>query len=148
MKASTRWILIIVGLLVGNLAMMGVLVAASSSNRPEIIPAYYDRAVAYDRELDDAERSRHLGWHANATLAADGVSVEVRDRAGARISDAKVSVVGFQRAYANDGLDLALVATGDSYRARRALRPGIYDLQIRVERAGVEFVARQTLELK
>jgi nitrogen fixation protein FixH len=128
--------------------MMGVLVAASSSSRPEIIPAYYDRAVAYDHELDEAERSRHLGWHATATLATDGLVVEVTDRAGAPITDAKVSIVGFQRAYASEALDLALVATGGNYRARRALRAGVYDLQIRVDRAGVEFVARQTVELK
>lgn len=148
MKAGTRWGVFVVGLLLGNVAMVGVLIVASSTNRPEVIPGYYDRAAAYDHELDDAERSRDLGWHATATLAADGVAVEVRDRAGLRIEDAKVSVTGFQRAFANDPLDLALVGSGGSYRARRELRTGVYDLQIAVERAGSRFVARQTTELK
>lgn len=148
MKAGARWGLFVVGLLVGNVVMVAVLIIASSTHRPEVIPAYYDRAAAYDHELDDAERSRALGWQAVATLATDGVAVEVRDRAGVRIEDAKVSVTGFQRAYANDPLDLALVGNGGSYRARRELRLGVYDLQIAVERAGTRFVARQTTELR
>lgn len=148
MKAGTRWTLIIVGLLAGNVAMVGVLIVASATHRPEVIPAYYDRAVAYDHELDDAERSRSLGWQATATLTSDGVAVEVRDREGVRINDAKVSVTGFQRAHASDRLELALVGTGGSYRARHELRDGVYDLQIAVERAGTRFVARQTTELR
>ena len=148
MSAKARWVLIIVGLLVGNVAMMVVLVVASSSSRPAIIPGYYDRAVAYVDELDDAERSRELGWQAGATLAVDGITVEVRDRAGERIADARVSLTGIQRAHASESLDLALVAIDGGYRARHALRHGVYDLQILVERAGQRFVSRQTVELR
>lgn len=148
MSAATRWTLIILVLLVGNVAMMGVLVAASSTNRPEIIPGYYDRAVAYDHELDDAERSRALGWTTAATLTRDGIAVDVRDRAGARISDAKVSITGFQRAHAAEALDLGSVVKDGRYLAARTLRAGVYDLQIVVERAGVRFVGRQTVELR
>ncbi len=148
MTAARRWTIVILGLLLGNVATMGVLVVASSSNRPEIIPGYYDRAVAYDHELDDAERSRELGWQTTVTLARDGITVGVRDRGEVRIADAKVSVTGFQRAYAADALDLAMVSTGGTYRASRELRAGVYDLQIVVERAGARFVGRHTVELR
>jgi len=140
--------MIVVGLLLGNVAMMVVLIVASSSNRPEIIPQYYDRAVAYDTELDEAAHSREIGWQATATLANDGITVEVVDRSGGPIADARVAVSGFQRAHAAEALDLALVPTDGGYRARRDLRAGVYDLKIKVERDGSTFVARQTVELR
>lgn len=148
MSAATRWTLVIVGLLVGNVAMMGVLIAASTSSRPAIIPEYYDRAVAYDRELDDAERSRTIGWQVKVTLGRDDLEVELRTRDGARIPDARVSLAGFQRAHASERFELALVATDGTYRARRELRLGVYDVEIVVERGGERFVARQTLEVR
>lgn len=146
MSAATRWTLVIVGLLVGNLAAMAALIVSSSTNRPQLIPAYYDRAVAYNDELDDAERSRRLGWQATASILDGRLDVKMRDASGALLRDARIHVVGVSRARAAARFDIALDANGRS--SEQLGSTGVYDLEVSATRGGDRFVARIVVEAR
>lgn len=148
MSAAAKWTLIIVGLLVGNGVAMGALIFAASSDRVQIIPAYYQRAVAYDGELDAAEDSRRLGWYVTATI--DGtLVVEARDPFGLPISGARVRVAGFQRARAAARFELALAETMPGrYQIAGAWERGVHDLVVTVIRGADTFVARLVAEAR
>jgi nitrogen fixation protein FixH len=147
-KPGTRWILIVVGLLVGNVAMMGVLIAASSSSRPAIIPAYYDRAVAYNGELADADASRKLGWQATATIEQGRLSVHASDASGAAVRDARVHVIGVPRAQATARFERQLTGTAGLYVVDHRGATGVHDLEVHIERGTDHFVARLVVEAR
>lgn len=147
MSAATRWTLIIVGFLGGSVIMMGVLIAASTSNRPAIIPGYYDRAVAYDGELAAAEASRR--WNVTATIESGRVVVTARDFDGKPITHAKVRVTGVPRARASARFEYGLDELGDgSYTIAHAGTVGVHDLEIWIERDGIRALARSVAEMK
>lgn len=150
MSPGTRWILIIVGLLVGNVVMMGVLVAASTSSRPAIIPGYYDRAVAYNGELEAAAVSRQLGWQVSATLEAGHLTVTARDVTGAPIRGARVRVIGVPRARASARFEIALAEAPEvrRYIGSHAGPSGLHDLEVHLDRGGDHFLARLVVEAR
>lgn len=148
MSPGTRWILIIVGLLVGNVAMMGVLVAASSSSRPAIIPGYYDRAVAYNGELEAAQTSQQLGWQVTATIEHGRLVVRARDATGAAIRDARVRVIGVPRARASARFEDTLTRGTDHYAVDHAGPTGVHDLEVHIERDTAHFVAHLVVEAR
>jgi nitrogen fixation protein FixH len=126
MRSGMKWILAIVGLLVGNLIAMIVLVVSAHGDRVQVIPEYYDRAVNYDREIDQAEKNRELGWQVKARW--DGkVVVDVRDRDGRALV----------------GADIEAQATP---RTPGQLR-GVHDVAITVTRGGDRFFDRTTVEV-
>jgi hypothetical protein len=131
---ATKWILAIVGLLAGNVVAQGVLIAASHHGSSQVIPAYYEKAVHYDDQLDQAARNARLGWPIVA--AAEGTAITV---AGAP-AGATITVTGYPRAHA----DRTFVFTG-----ARAPSPahGWLDLTITVERGVDRFVQHQSLEV-
>lgn len=133
MNPTTKWILAIVGLLAGNMVAMGVLIAASHNGASQVIPQYYDKAVHYDDQIDQAKRNARLGWPVGAVVQGDTLVVT-----GAP-DGATVHVTGYPRAHANRTFALA---------GARAPLPahGILDLTISVDRNGDHFVQRQTLE--
>jgi nitrogen fixation protein FixH len=126
MSSGMKWILAIVGLLVGNLIAMVVLVVSAKGDPAQVIPEYYDRAVHYDREIDQAEKNRELGWQVRARW--DGkVVIDVRDRDG----------------YALVGAEVQALATP---RTPGQLR-GVHDVAIIVTRGDDRFVDRTTVEV-
>ena len=70
MTPAMRWWLVIAGLLAGNAIAMVLLAVIASDGGTQVIPAYYDRAVHFDDEIDRASASRALGWHAEVAIAA------------------------------------------------------------------------------
>src|SRR5215831_15723992 len=100
MTPRLRWIVAIAGLLAGNVIAMIILALVATSGGTQVIPAYYDRAVHYDDELDRAAASRALGWHAEVAIAAGAIDVTVSDGAGHAVDGARVHVSGYQRAHA------------------------------------------------
>lgn len=150
MNAATKWMIAIVALLGGNLLAMVYLAVVASNGDTQIIPAYYEQAVNYDQAIDEAARSRALGWSAAAGVSAGTIEVMVRDAAGAELGDARVRVEGYQRAHADERLALDLVEVGGGrYRAPLAAgRLGWHDLLIIVERAGHRFTQRAAVEAR
>jgi nitrogen fixation protein FixH len=139
--ATLRWTLIIVGLLVANALAMGFLVMASSTSPPRVIPDYYAKAAAYDTQIDQAATNRALGWRVEVQ---PGLAIDLRDRDGAPIDDARVRVVITPRAQLT-GTALELVAAGGGRYAVAHEARGLETLAIVVERGGERFTARATL---
>ena len=134
MSPTTKWIVAIVGLLGGNMIAMGVLIAASHDGGSQVIPAYYDKAVHYDDQIDQAARNARLGWPISASIDRDALVIT-----GAP-AGAEIHVTGYARAHADRVFALA---------GPRAPLPahGVLDLTITVDRGGDHFVQHQALEV-
>lgn len=147
MNATTRWILIVVGLLVSNAIAMGFLVLASSTSRAEVIPDYYAKAATYDTVIEQGEKNRALGWRIDR-LAVDGeLALDVHDAKGAPLDGARVRVMVMARANGRvTEIDLLPHGEGRYVAAHRAT--GVEDLAITVDRGGERFTARVTVECR
>jgi len=147
-SASTKWIIAIVVLLVGNIAAMAILATVASVTSPDIVPDYYERAARYDDAIDEAARSTALGWSADVRLARASIEVDVREKGGAPLDGALVRVSGYPRAHAKRTIEATLVASGHgTYRAALpATAIGVHDLTVVVERRGERFSAPATVE--
>jgi hypothetical protein len=131
--ATTKWIVAIVGLLAGNVIATIVLIAASHHGGSQVIPAYYDKAIHYDDQIDQARRNTQLGWAIAAKLDGGAIVIE-----GAP-AGATVAVTGYPRAHADRSFALA---------GERLPLPahGILDLTITVDRGADHFVQQQVLD--
>jgi nitrogen fixation protein FixH len=153
MSPGLRWILIVIGLLVGNVVAVVVLItAAGPATADRVMPDYYERAAHFDDVIADADASARLGWRIETTLAGDTLTVRVRDAAGAPVSRARVGVTGYPRAHAAATIALPLLerdAAGEPgvYRvAIGAPRRGWWDLTVRADRGVEGYVARVAVE--
>lgn len=146
MSARRNWTLAIIGLLGGNLISMGIIAFIAHRDQAQIIPAYDVQAANYDREIDEAERSRAIGWSASAALLAGVVEVRVVDANGVALGDARVRVRGYPLAHAVDRIDIELLALGGGLYQAPLRAAGRYDLTIHVDRAGVQFSQRAAVE--
>ncbi|HUJ56936.1 MAG TPA: FixH family protein [Kofleriaceae bacterium] len=141
MTAKTRWVGIIIGLLVGNVCATSGLIAASQHGASRVIPSYYERALRYDDQLDQAARSAALAWHVELALTPAGIRVVGRDRDGHALRGARVRITAAPRAPGLPGFELALVeVAGGDYRAPLFVAPGWYDATVTVERGDSRFV--------
>jgi nitrogen fixation protein FixH len=141
MNATVRWILIVVGMLVANALAMGYLVLASSTSRADVIPDYYVKSTKFDQEIDQAAKNRVLGWRVEATA---GMTLDIRDAAGAPITGARVHVSAMARATGHRA-ELDLVERDGRYVATHRVH-GLEDLAIVVERGGERFTAHAIVE--
>ncbi len=134
MSPTTKWILAIVGLLGGNVIAMIILIAASHDGGSQVIPAYYDKAVHYDDQIDQAARNAKLGWPVAAAVDHDALVIT-----GAP-AGADIHVTGYARAHADRTFALA---------GPRAPLPahGWLDLTITVARGADLFIQHQALEV-
>ncbi|HEY5934073.1 MAG TPA: FixH family protein [Kofleriaceae bacterium] len=145
MTAKARWIIAIVGLLVGNVIAMGVLVA-SARGGAQVIPDYYERALQHDRVIEEANLSSRRGWHVDAELTRDGIAVEVHDASGTPISG-RVRVSGYPRARAVNTFDVELHQVGPGrYRAARLNARGWHDLEITIDTPDARDLQRTSAE--
>lgn len=149
MRPHRTWGLAIAGLLGGNVIAMTVLAVTASNGGTQVIPAYYDKAAHYDDELDRARASRALGWHAHAVTSGGAIEVVIVDAAGRPIDGAEVRVTGYQRAHADELLDVTLAAAGDGhYRGELCDRRGWHDLTVLAERAGARYAQHVAIEVR
>ncbi|HEU4734764.1 MAG TPA: FixH family protein [Kofleriaceae bacterium] len=150
MTPRRSWLLAIAGLLAANVIAMVVLAVAANDGATQVIPAYYDKAAHYDDELDRAEASRRLGWHAEVSIANGAIDVVMSDASGAPVDGATVRVTGYQRAHAAEALDLALPASqpGGHYRGPVGSRPGWHDLTVSAERGGARYLQHVAIEAR
>lgn len=148
MTATVRWLVIIVGLLVGNALAMTFLIVASSTNRVHVIPNYYAKAVRHDDVIDEDRRNRALGWTIAVTPAASSLAVIVRDATGALLDGATVRATLVPRARAERRYELALrEASSGRYVGHGVESSGFHDAELVVERAGHRFTQHALVEL-
>jgi nitrogen fixation protein FixH len=151
LDAGHRWILIVIGLLAGNvLAVVILITAAGPASADRVLPRYYERAAEFDGLLAEEAASTALGWTARTTIAGTGVEIRLVDGAGAPIAGARVDVTGFHRAHAGAAVELALGEDAAGvYRAELpAARPGWWELTVRGTRGHDGFVSRVAVEAR
>lgn len=148
MSSGTKWILIIIGLLVGNVLAMGVLIAAAHTGGSHVLPQYYDRAVHYDDRIDQEARNRALAWQIGASIERGVMTVTARDRAGAPLEGATVKIEGLERARdaRQIGGELSPTRAGE-YRGTVGGH-GWIDLTIAIDRGGDRYVHQLALEAR
>ena len=149
MKARTAWVSAIIGLLAANVGASGVLIFASHDGGSQVIPNYYERALEYDRTIDQETADRALGWRVGVAAAGGIVTVTVADRGGAPLSGAAVQVHGYPRTHADETVDASLVAHGAGvYVAPVLRRTGWHDLTVAVRRGTQVFVEHESVEAR
>jgi nitrogen fixation protein FixH len=148
MTAGMKWLLAIAGLLSANVIAMVVLTVVANNGTTQVIPAYYDKAVHYNDELDRSATSRALGWHADVAIAGGAIDVVVADASGAAIDGAHVRVTGYQRAHAGEPVDVVLAATGGGHYHGQAARRGWHDLTVIAERDGEQYTQNVAVEAR
>ena len=148
MTAGMKWLLAIAGLLAANVIAMVVLTVVAHHGTSQVIPAYYDKAVHYNNELDRSATSRALGWHAEVAIAGGAIDVAVADASGAALDGARVRVTGYQRAHADDTVDVVLAATGRGHYRGPAARRGWHDLTVIAERDGAQYTQHVAVEAR
>lgn len=146
MNAATRWILAIVALLAANLIAMSLLIAAAGSERSRVLPDYYERAVHFDRTIDQIARNASLGWQVDARLAANALTIVVRDRAGVPVRGAQVEIEAMSRA--RGVVDTARATPTETAYLVQARWSGLHDVTIRITHGSNVYVAQHTLEAR
>jgi len=147
MSAKTKWVVAIVGLLVGNVLAMMVLIVAAHTGGSRVLPSYYDQAVHYDDRIDEDARDRQLAWQVDVRIERGIVSVTARDASGRPVAGARVSVDGVERARARSITGALAETRAGEYRAELG-GAGWIDLVIAVERGGDRFVRRLAIEAR
>jgi nitrogen fixation protein FixH len=143
-----KWIAGIVGLLAANVIAMAILAVTANTGKAQVIPAYYDQALKYDDVIDDAARSRALGWNVEASIVGGTFEVVVRDATGATIEGATTKVKGYQRTRADAPFDLVLAGTGPYRAALPTTSTGWYDVAIVVGRGRDRFTRKLSIEAR
>jgi nitrogen fixation protein FixH len=147
---GTRWILIVVGLLVGNaVAAFALIGYAGGDTARRVVPHYYERAVAYDETMAAEAASAKLGWTTDVQVRGREVELTVRDHAGAPVAGATAVVRALPRAHADEQAEVTLVAVGPGvYRAAvPGVRPGLHELALSVALGDQRWVGDQVVDL-
>lgn len=150
MSPGTRWVAIIVGLLVGNAIAVVLLVGVSSGEaRRRVLPDYYQRAVAWDSTMAAARASADLGWQVGVDAQGREVTITVVDRGRAPVTDATVRLTAVPRGRVDATVAGAAVAVAPGvYRvALVGERGGLHDVALRIERGAEAFMDERVVEL-
>jgi nitrogen fixation protein FixH len=155
MTLPRRWMFVPIGLLSLNALVMVVLVTASSWHPPEVVPQYYERAVAWDQAVAAAQAAEDLGWKIDVALDHGGASVRAHDGAGRPVARAHVTLTGFHRGYPDRRaqLDLTTDAVGDARGVPRdgvnawRATPGWYEVEIAIKRGAISYSVHRSLRL-
>jgi nitrogen fixation protein FixH len=148
--AGLRWILIVLALLVGNvLAVVLLITAAGPASADRVVPDYYERAAAFDRELAAERDSAELGWVTDVQIGGGAIEVKLYDRAGTPVVGARLEVTGHHRAHAATSSTVAPAeVTPGTYRAALTATPGLWDVTVRGARGHESHVAHTTVEAR
>jgi hypothetical protein len=150
------WPVGIVALLVGSAGTnIGFMVVANRDASFAVEPDYYRKAVEWDRAMAQEARNAELGWTVSAQLEPAGpgrarLVAAARDRAGAPLTGAVVTVEAFPSARAREIASLALEPTGTAGVYATVLpsgRPGLWELRLRVSRGPEVFTGTLSQDL-
>lgn len=155
-RAWLVWGGIVFGLLGLAIATQLVLVMfAISEPSVAVEPDYYQKALSWNEQREQAALNNTLGWRLELRAGAvrtDQVGARVRelwvtlsDSAGARLDGAQVRLTAFHKARRRQVLEATFVAQGGRYLALLPVRrAGLWELRFQVERGGSRFT--QVLE--
>jgi FixH len=150
MSARTRWIGIIVGLLVGNALAVAVLITMSRGEAARrVLPDYYQRAAAWDSTMAEAASSDALGWKVDVAVDGRELTLTATDRAGAALAGATVELVAVPRGRVDATLRSGAVEIAPGVYRVQLLgeRRGLHDLNLHLRRGDDRFVADRVIEL-
>jgi nitrogen fixation protein FixH len=155
MKLPRRWMFVPIGLLAVNALVMVVLVTASSWHPPEVVPQYYERAVAWDQSVAAAQAAQDLGWKIDVELDGRGARIRAHDGAGRPVAQAHVTLTGFHRRYPDRRAQLEVTTdeVGDAQGVpsdgvnRWRATPGWYELDIAIKRGAISYSVHRSLQL-
>ncbi len=152
MTARTRWVGIIVGLLVGNALAVAVLLAMSSGQTGrQVLPDYYERAASWDSAMTEAQASADLGWRAEVVVEGRALTITVVDRAGVPVAGAAVELTVVPRGRVDATVTSTAVASAREagvYRVTLAgARRGLHDVALRVVRGDERFVDDRLIDV-
>lgn len=147
MNAARLWPIAIVGVLAVTVAAnVGLWWAARDPSASAAEPHYYDQAVRWDSTLAERRASDALGWTVDVAIGARGrsgaeVSATVRDRDGRPLDGADVRVIAIHNREGQRWIPGTLAPAGEGrYAARLPLvRPGRWELRVRIERNGARW---------
>jgi nitrogen fixation protein FixH len=137
-------IAMVVAIVVMNVTM---LVVAASDPSFAVDPAYYDGPRGNQRDLDQRNRNRHLGWSAHVDVQPADEAALLRativDRDGRPIEGAAVRASVFHKAHASRVLEaeLAPLADGGYVASLPMHRPGAWACRLSVRRADDTFTS-------
>ena len=148
MRKDRIWPTIVVVVLSGYV-VFGISAARVATHDPNfsVEPDYYKKAVAWDSTLAQDRRNVALGWKLSPTLGPVGrghaarLAFDVRDAAGTRVPDVKVSIEARQVAHAEELIRATLSAdsTGDYSGELPMGRAGLWEVRVVATRGADRF---------
>ncbi len=150
MSARTRWVGIIVGLLVGNAIAVVVLIGMSRGEAERrVLPDYYQRAAAWDDTMARAATSDALGWRLDVAARGRELTLVVTDRQGAAVAGAGATLIAVPRGRVDATVRAAAIEVEPGrYRAVvPGVRHGLHDLSVELRQGERQFVAERVVEL-
>ena len=151
-KPGVLWPAVIAGALtlhvVGSLAMVYF---ATSNESFAVEPDYYQKALAWDDKRAQDRHNVELGWKLEFTVepAAPGRDPKIRadllDPEGSPLNQARVLLVAFSNARADERLTTELMAVDDHYETTLPMsRDGLWEFRFTVTRGDDLFTYRDT----
>ena len=117
MKASILWPGIIVTILGANVGIVALTVAVSRAGGGYVVEKGYDqKALKWDEHKARLEKQAQLGWQVEcvverATSGSGTLRLNVKDREGKALTDARVRVSAFQAGWPKEAQLTTLVLT-------------------------------------
>ncbi len=149
------WPAIIIAILVIDVGV-GVTMMRLAIDDPTfaVEPDYYAKAVAWDSTTAQAHRNAALGWQLTPELGAvaagrpSTLTMQLRDRDGAAVTGAHVSLDAIPVSHADDVIhaDLPAAASGRYAAALPMHRSGLWELRVDVTRGSDHFTADLRLD--
>lgn len=148
MKTPTKdwtWPAAIIGLILFGMTMtFGLLFASRVDGGPEVIPDYYDKAVAWDKAAATRTASNALGWTAEVEHVETGrLSVGLRDASGKPITgiDGRITLTRPHLAAFSEVIPFRVDTTrADVNLPVTARGSGLWDVRIEANRNGERFL--------
>ncbi|MDX2130534.1 MAG: FixH family protein [Planctomycetota bacterium] len=154
LKPGQGWPIAIVGLLLGNMAIVGVTVYFAARTRTsDVVPDYYAKALHWDDTARQHAANRALGWTLDVSFASvDDATSRVRlrltDGAGDPIRAATIDLEAFHQADPGARHTITLVSRHDgTYEGvLESSRPGRWRVHAIADAVGMRFTSEQQVD--
>jgi nitrogen fixation protein FixH len=151
------WAFLPVGLLAAMVTGLGWLASIAIDDPGFALePDYYNKAVHYDLELEQARKNQRLGWQARVSLAPardarapTAVAVTLTDASGAALRSGRVELAAFYNARASNRHQLLLSDEGTGvYRGSLpSPHPGLWEFRVVADVDGTRFTSTSRLQV-
>lgn len=153
MKPGQGWPITIVGMLLMNMAIVGVtLYYATSTRTSDAVPDYYAKALHWDDTARQRSANAAMGWTAAVTIRprAGGsiVRMHLTDGAGAPIRTAKIELEMFHQGDPRVKFPVVMAAQGDGWfeGTLGSERFGRWHVHAVIEAVGMRYTTEQVID--